>query len=452
MSPSQPHPLGMLVNESETAHRFDARRPCSGASFFRGAVGSVLGIAVLAACTAMPSHDPESSTAQCRWEAVREERLSLPSGAHAYIEPTSLTVAENGTLLLGSPTLVFPSMYPTGPEIERDVFVGAVIGSNGSITGVPSPVPGAELSGFSAVDNHDGTWSVAFVVLQPGTRFPESEIARDIGYGLFDGKAWLVVETEPAPDGVLLNPMRASNLGLRSRTLLWALATRAEGGNAGVAVLRRTVGGWHITVEDPSNVHGLATAHMPSLGDVVAVARPDTMSQLLRGDIVIESISRRDGVGHLKLDSGNGNIRSPVFDSFEDPRWIGWLSDLGVEQGTRTEARVAPLSLRGSDRPAITVDSSSMRLHALGPLDPGASYWLSDHVGQARSILLLRTVDFRSEVLFRMPTPYDGPYGAVAVSPSEILISGPVMGTQGGSPTVTTLLVRLGRTCEPESE
>ncbi|MEJ2203109.1 MAG: hypothetical protein P8170_03270 [Gemmatimonadota bacterium] len=389
----------------------------------------------------------------CSWTVAGRQLLSLESGDLAYVEARSLSATERGMLLLGSPSYVWSRGAQSGVVVPRDSVVGAVIDSTGSARAVPAPLPGAEIRGLSAVGNKDGTWSVAFTVLRPETRFPEDEVAGQLGYGSFDGREWTDLQTEPIPRDVALNPMRPSPL-VRGEGggLLWSLPTRARAANAGVAILRRVGSHWRLTTDTPSRVFGLSVAHIPSWGEVVAIARADTISSMPRGTLRLESVELGGGVAEaFRFDPGPGNLWDPVFDRGQDPRWIGWLSEAADEGLARLEARAAPLYPRDERQKVMVLDSNSAALHPLGVLDGGASYWISHHTGEESQIVLVRTGDVGVERELTMPNPFVGPFGAVAPGPSRVLLAGPLMGRDERSPPVTTLMIHLKRTCREAS-
>ena len=112
------------------------------------------------------------------------------------------------------------------------------------------------------------------------------------------------------------------------------------------------------------------------------------------------------------------------------------------------EARAAAIRPEHGYRTVLVIDSSSMALLPLGPLGDGASYWVSHHVGRERKILLARTGEGRADIVFSMPDPFDGPFGAVARASSEVLLAGPLRARDERSPPVTTLLIALQRRCQ----
>lgn len=390
---------------------------------------------------------PGSGT--CSWHVEGRRLLSLRSGHLAYVEPRSVSATSKGVLLLGSPSYVWSRGDRPGRVVPRDSVVGAVIDEAGTADGVPAPLPDAGIRGLSAMGNEDGTWSVAFTVLRPGTRFPDDEVAGWLGFGTFDGRGWVDLETEPIHRDVALNPMRPSRLVRGERGLLWSLPTRAPAANAGVAILRRLDDDWRLTTDAPSRVFGLGIAHIPTWGEVVAVARADTVGPVPRGTLRVESVELGGGAAEaFPIDPGTGDLWDPVFDRDEDPRWIGWLSAAEGGPG-RLEARAAPLyPPRDEPRRVVVLDSSSMALHPIGVLDDGASYWISHHTGGENQIVLVRTGDAGAERALTVPNPFDGPFGAVARGPSRVLLAGPSMGRDERSPPVTTLMIDLTRTCQ----
>jgi hypothetical protein len=402
---------------------------------------------LMGACvpTAAQEMAPASS---CSWEVGDQQHLVLASGPLAYVEPRSLSATSRGVLILGSPSYVWLPGYRSGSLVSRDTTVGVLVRSSGAASAVESPIPGAEIGGISAIGNEDGTWSVAFTVLRPGTGFPGAKVAGRIGYGVFDGSEWSDVETESLPDDVALNPVRHARLARGSGGLIWAFSTRAAAANAGVAVLRRPADDWLLRAQAPSRVFGVSTAYIPMRGEVVAVARADTVGVAPRGTLHVEVLDPEGGGAEgFTIDPGPGNLWDPVFDRGRDPRWIGWLSEAAERQGERMEARVAAIHSWPGPRTVLVVDSSSVALHPVGLLGDGASYWVSHHLDHQSEILISRTVEGRAEVVFSMPNPFDGPFGAVARGPSEVLLAGPLRARDERSPPVTTLLIDVQRIC-----
>ncbi len=403
-------------------------------------------VSVALMCVCAPAAAQDVPTASgCSWQVVQRQSLALPSGAHAYVEPGSVSVTPRGILLLGSPSYVWARGYDSDSVVSRDSIVGVVVSSVGAASAVTSPVPGAEMGSMSAVGNEDGTWSVAFTLLRPGTSVPGGKIAGQIGYGLYDGTEWRDVETEPLPGDVSLNPTGHAGLARGTKGVLWALPTRAAAANAGVAVLRRPMGDWLLHVEAPSRVFGLSAAYIPSQGAVVAVARADTVGQAPRGSLSVESAEPgKPKQDVLTIDPGAGNLWDPVFDRRWNPHWLGWLSGA---PGGGLEARAAPLHPRRGPRTVVVLDPNSVALHPIGPLGDGASYWVSHHGAGEGEIRLARSVEARAETVFSMPNPYDGPFGAVAKSPFRVLLTGPLRARDERSPPVTTLLLEVQRRC-----
>ena len=399
----------------------------------------------LSACAPTGAGTLAASGSVCRWEVADERRVRIETGEPAYVEPHTLVATSRGLLMLGIPTYVFPEAYPEEEAVE-DSIVGVLLQPDGSTVGVPSPVPGTGIRGLSAIANEDGSWSVAFVVLRPGTRFPDDEVV-GLGLGAFDGERWRSVDTESLPDGLAVLADDPARLARGAEGLFWALKTE-PGTGPGLAILRREPDGWSVTSEPPSDAYWIDVAHLGEMGDAILVARPDRSRPGAPGWLRISPIDETVGAGY-EIRPGFGTIERPVFDRSWKPRWVGWNRTVDESDGQRVEAVIAPLAPADSTRPGSVLADDIYSLLPLGSLGSDASFWITYELGVPDSeLMLLRADADGADTLLTTGHPYGTWIGAVALDPSRVLVAGPYATFDGGAtPPVVSHLMQLERRC-----
>lgn len=380
---------------------------------------------------------------------MSRQAVSAVDGRELYVEPVEFSASREGRLLLaGTPNYVWTrDSGGTLAAVARDSIFGALVDDSGRARMIPSPIDPQLLSGIRAVARSDGTWSVVFAELRPGTRFPENETAARLWYGVLDGVTWSRLEQLPVPTEGELRSSSPSLLVQRGDTLAWAVKLDVSANRTNIAVFVRQNGKWAYEVVPTGTAAYIALERSDAHGFVLAVAQADRAAREASAIFLWARdpnwrVLRRvvPGTGEslhfpaLALSSGGGILSwlAVVTDS-SSQRWEA-LAMLGeLEQTSTAVLRVAP-AVTGHLVQVSTKDAMPVLI--------------AEHVTTGEPVHELRFVAPARKSLKMIggfPTPFKGPFAAAWLAPSYLFLAGPRLSEADGS--VGTLLLRTRLEC-----
>lgn len=408
----------------------------------------------------------------CWAREVARHRLVVEGDRELYVEPSVLVSSGGKVLLAGQPTYIFSPQRRSGAaavEGHGTVF-GAAITSDGRARTVPHPpIPGKVAAAIAAIDRGEGGWRVIFAefdsVPTTNTR------PRQFWYGVYDGSRWSSVEPLPNPPGTALLYLNHSSLIQRGDTLLWAAQFEITPTKSGVAVYERTNSRWSYDLLPAPSATYVALAHSPLLGDVVAVVHPDTSLRRDRGSVFF--YGRRQGWTRLhKVVAGTdedvhhpslrlaGNRWSLTWRSFGSglvqlrPAGVPQPDDSSAATGAWASELRAMTGLIGTgNEPVAVIDRAVGEGWEALETPQGLPIWVVDHVLSGglgkipvRELRMIRRSDDSTDVFWRTPHPYRGPFAAIGLRNSEVLVAGPKL--EEAREVLVSLLIRVRVECD----
>lgn len=183
---------------------------------------------------------------ECVPRVKRETRLTL-KGARVYVEPSSVSTDDGGTLLLGIPSYLgrFDESTKQWTQVRDSIF-GAYVRRDGTLEAVPMPIDQRHLFAPRAAKRVDGAWDVIFLELPSPFRAATSDSTVGAWHGILRGAQWDSVNRIPLPDSMQLGILGVSALIRTGDTLTWAApfgASRA-GRSDGAVIVERYGGSW----------------------------------------------------------------------------------------------------------------------------------------------------------------------------------------------------------------
>lgn len=417
----------------------------------RTAAGRALVTSVAAACTASCVHEPRptpGAAMQCVVQEESRQQLRLDAKRSMYVEPEVLSAATNGEVLLaGTPSYVWTTGSDGIRRGEQGRVLGVVLPDTGYAREVSAPVDATRIRTVRAATQADGSWAVVFVE----TVSAETDSVAHLWFGVHDGRDWRRLEHIPVPPDGRLRAGTVSRLAHGGGdTLAFAIPIHVASSHD-AAVFTFDGHRWRHEIVPT----GSAAYAEPSFAGgrwVMALVRPDTTlpsdgnslflyAKEAQGWRVLWKVAPgRAAPIHepvLRLDADNGGVLG----------WRALVTDPDGQQ--RWEARVARGPLDGPVA-AAPIDSAAEGLISV-VLPESRAVWLTDHRGpDGNSIRFFTRGRVRMEEIGRVPSSYEGFFGAAALPDGRIMISGPLVERSGETlASLTSQLIRAVVQCAP---
>lgn len=439
----------------------------------RAACGLLLGAGLLWALpVVMPAQGSVPSTrargatgGHCVVREVSRERLSVGRSL-VYVEPVAFVASGEEILLAGTPNYaVYRDAGGALTGAARDSIFGVILERDGGARAVPAPPPvaGKRFAGVRAVARPGGGWEVVFAEMPPGVEFPDTGRVARLWYGMYDGRGSVGLDTLALPAAgevslALRIPDPSAFIRWGDTLALAMLVTPANHLSIPVLFERRS-GRWSVEVVPPigraTGVSYVALAHSDSAGLLLAAVHPDPA---LRHDQNSLFLYARRPAWHVlrRVVYGlSAAVHDPILALAPGGGTLTWLAHVQDTSGGRMEARMMVGRLEAGDEPAMMLDSTAMTVAPV-VTRPGERLWVSYHVAPSNvhagadvEIRFLREAGSSVAVIGRIPNPFTGGANAIALTPSDILLSGPFLDRSFHPtlPTLVTLLLRARVEC-----
>lgn len=393
---------------------------------------------------------------QCIAREESRQELRLDAHRSVYVEPEVLAASNGEVLLVGTPSYTSTIGSDGIKRGEPGRGLGVILPDTGGYAReVSAPVDPARIRTVRAATQSDGSWAVVFAETPSPT---ETDDIAHLWFGVHDGRDWRRLERIPIPSEGRMGAGIVSRLahgGGDTLALAIPIRVRPNGFTEhDVAVFTFDGHSWtHELVPVRRAVY--AELGFARGGWVMALVRPDTTLSSDRNSLFLYT---REGGGWrelrkvapgrpapihepaLRLDARNGGVLG----------WRALVRDPNGEQ--RSEARVANGPLDGP-LAAAPIDSAAEGLIPVVFPDRRA-VWVTDHRGpDGKSIRFFTRGRVRMEEIGRVPSAYEGFFGAVALPDGQLMISGPLVERSGGTPSsLSSQVIRVAVRCGGEIE
>jgi len=372
--------------------------------------------------------------------------VTLADGSGIYVEPVAFSQSGAAILLAGSPNYLFqPDASGASALVARDSVFGVIL-SHGRWQAIPAPISAALVTAVRVASRDDGSWDAVFGersgVMEPGR---DDQVA-GLWYGRLDESGWHDLQSIPLPRGRVR--IEAASPLVRGTGGSLALAVPFDSASAtAIAVFQRRAGAWEREDITVSAAAYLTLQQEDSLGLVLGVVHPDPALPADENSLFLYAQSRGwRSIGKL-IGGAGAPVHQPTASSAA--RAVTWWTVQPAPGGFRYEARIMLDPFASSHASAAIIDSSVAQQVAAVVLGRSMPLWITDHVAQSgiRTLRFILVENDASTVVLEFANPFDGYFGAVSVSPNEILLAGPKRASAPTDPPVSTLLLRIAVKC-----
>jgi hypothetical protein len=380
-----------------------------------------------------------AQTLDCVGREVSRTRLLVDGGRELYVEPSVLAVSGSRTLLAGKPSYLFLKREPDeAAEVEsRNTVFAVVLEADGSAQLVPPPpVAGSMLAAVAGVGALSNSWRVIFAEVDSvGVDDPNVEA---FWHGIYDGRVWSFLERLPQPSGKTLQYLNTSPIGETADTVVWAALTTFEEHQQSVVVFERRGGVWSYQIlATPFASRGEAL-HTPGIGFVLAVTHKDAGNPPARSAFIYSRRSGWTSPQQIPVVGTDGRALPPPNNFFAS-----------LDSTTAIVAFTAPmpLALGNREEPLFAVARPFGDAFATVVLGDGSILWATEHTDSSgvRELRLVRPLPDSTAIIWRSPNPFRGPFNAVGLPSSDVMIVGPELDETHG--VLASLIVRLRIGC-----
>lgn len=382
------------------------------------------------------------STGTCSITEIDREPIVLPDGSSVYVEAHGFHPLGRGFVLVGMPT--YESLIAANGAasyVGDRRFLGVVVQPGEEVETIPLLPDVEHLTWIRSVLHEDGTLSV----LGPestGNFYSTSEVLR-IVYAEYANGRWSRTETLTPPSGTL-HFDTASELVPIGGEVAWAVVNETHPMSPWPVLLYRgrlaTMRSEPVLQHSPDRL----MLHPGPDGLVLGIAGLDPSYGLRQPTLELLLTESGETVGRF-FPADRGRARTPRALTRPDGLTVAWTtqSDLGwsswVATGVRPGARV---------RPHYLTDGAPF--FAMVPLGARAALVVvdrSDPIAAGSELRFYRVEGDDVTDVGSMPSPYTGPFNALAISDTEILVVGADDEPTAPFPYVRSLVLRLSLTC-----
>ncbi|MDH3272565.1 MAG: hypothetical protein OEN56_14605 [Gemmatimonadota bacterium] len=385
-----------------------------------------------------------NATSQCVVRVL--ERAVVRDGeAELYVEPSVFRPAGDGFLVAGQPVYAWrPDGVGGASPLPADFF--GVLVAEGSVTRIPRPPGIGPIGRVRGVPTGSGAWAFVFEGLdRPSATRGEPVAAYFAEYG---PAGWGRITPLPSPPDGRLEISASSPLVVSGDTLQWAVPFTGQGG--AVDVLRYQFGAGASRVDTVASrwADGVTLAWTEDRRTWLAVVGldPEHGAQLasvrLRPDDDRLLPARRLTVGAPGV-----RFRRPTIAEVGGDLHVAWQR---LDPNGRVDAWLSVARTAASEQtPPVLLAHSAARLELLRAA-PTESVWATmgvDPITSTQSIGIHRVSRAGAVRSASMPSPYSGPFSALASPSGDILVVGPEALFDPVAPFVRSLVLRLNLSC-----
>jgi hypothetical protein len=392
---------------------------------------------------------------RCAVQEESRQQLRLDAQRAIYVEPEVLSASDDGNVLLvGTPSYLFTLGSDGVNRGEPGRVLGVVLPDTGYAREVSAPVDPARIRSVRAATRADGSWAVVFAETPSPT---ETDYVAHLWFGVHDGRDWRRLEQIPIPSE---GRLRAGGVSALARgagdTLALAIPIHVTPPHDGIShddvvVFIFDGHGWSHEIA-PVRSAAYAEPGYADGGWVMALVRPDTTLSPDRNSLFLYAREAGGWREIRKLAPGRAEpIHEPVLRlDARNGGVLGWRALVTDPQGEQWwEARVASSPLDGPVAVA-PIDSAAEGLVPV-VLPDRRALWVTDHRGpDGNWIRFFTRGGVRMEEIGRVPNPYEGFLGAVALPDGRLMISGPLVERSGETlASLTSQIIRAAVRCAP---
>lgn len=366
---------------------------------------------LIGGCAHVAEPERAGGSALCRPLALQYDTIRIGEDP-VYVEPQTMSLGEGRLLITGRFRY---RLTPAGTHYRPvDPPFGIVLGPQGSVATLPSPLEGRTFDALRAVPVPGG-WAVVFAEIQDRGGARDSALA--LWYGEIQGLEWRRLEQIPAGSGGF-RFAGASRVLPTPEGLVWVVPVSDP--EYGLLVLRLLHGRW--TIERvPTSAPRAEPVLMP--GGTLALLLMQADSTFMTDDSSI--LLRRREAGWAVTQVLNSGQTEPARDiAYSSTGTGGVLSWWGRPGAGELRLRARTLG-EGAAGPPLTVDTGVTGLQPLSPIsmENGDVVWGTtrrDSTASAVRLHLMRQDSIHLLTEFR--DPFVGGFGMVARGDTVVLV------------------------------
>ena len=403
------------------------------------------------------SAGPDVGSSECIVREVSRDSLFIREDQAVAMMPEAFAVSGGKVLIAGghSRLTTRDTTVPKpfwGMTTLQDSIFGAIIELGRGARLIPMPIPPRPIRGARAVPLNDGTFAVTFAEMYPGYgRYGNLKLDDSISalwYGVFDGERWTALERVPTPRAEQVAPF-SFRLLQHGDTLFLAATIWIP--PHGFVLFERRAGDWTHEVS-PTFLTQVALAHTDTLGLILAVVQPDSLALPDGNSLILRrhhpALQR---LRRIVYGSVEGRAYSPVLSLGENDDVLTWLAQVPSMPSRRFETRVMIGRLLQRNEPVLVVDSATdgWSLPYYRPLPNGTGLWVVNHktASGEREIRFVHRVGRSTRLVGRFPHSFLGWFNVTEYSPTDVLVTAPVM--DPSNHLTFNLLRRFRLECRP---